>query len=124
MGLIHLEDIEIYSYHGCFKEEQIAGNRFLVNLTLETDMTMASKTDHIEDALNYQTVYFLVKEQMAITSHLLENVAQRILDTLFGHFSQLNHATVRVSKMNPPMGGQMKCVSVELTRKKESPTEK
>jgi dihydroneopterin aldolase len=116
MGLIHLEDLEFYAYHGCYKEEQIAGTRFMVNLTLETNMEKAAITDDISDALNYQFVYDLVKQEMAIKSHLLENVAQRILDALFKRFSQLEHAVVKISKMNPPMGGTMKCVSVEIAR--------
>ena len=117
MGLIHLEDMEFYAYHGCFQEEQIAGNRFLVNLMLETNMDAASETDSIDDALNYQTAYQLVRKEMAVTSHLLEHVAKRILDVLFTQFQQLKYAKVKVSKMNPPMGGAMRCVSVELERK-------
>jgi len=116
MGLIHLEDLEFYAYHGCNPEEQITGNSFIVNLTLETNMDMPSKTDYITDALNYQVAYEIVKHEMSITSHLLEHVTQRILDALFNKFPQLKHATVKVSKMNPPMGGVMKCVSVELSK--------
>jgi 7,8-dihydroneopterin aldolase/epimerase/oxygenase len=119
MGLIHLEDMEFYAYHGCFQEEQIAGNRFMVNLTLKTNMDKASETDKIIDALNYQTAYQLVRQEMAIKSHLLEHVAKRILDALFIQFSQLELAKIKVSKMNPPMGGAMKCVSVEMERKKK-----
>ena len=118
MGLIKLEDIEFYAYHGCFEEEQVAGNWFTVNLSLETDMKLPSKSDQITDALNYQIVYEIVKHEMEIKSHLLENVASRILKSLFDRFGQLDQATIRVSKMNPPMGGKMKCVSVELCQRK------
>ncbi|HEY4788203.1 MAG TPA: dihydroneopterin aldolase [Bacteroidales bacterium] len=119
MGLIHLEDMEFYAFHGCFTEEQIAGNRFMVNLTLETNMEKASETDNINDALNYQMAYEVVKKEISIKSHLLENVAKRTLDALFHEFSQLEWASVKVSKMNPPMGGVMKCVSVEMERKRK-----
>lgn len=119
MGLIHLEDMEFYAYHGCFVEEQKSGNWFLVNLSMETPMEIPSQSDQITDALNYQEAYRLVKNEMEIPSHLLEHVAQRILNALFKHFPQLNEAKVRVSKMNPPMGGKMKSVSVEMHSKKE-----
>jgi 7,8-dihydroneopterin aldolase/epimerase/oxygenase len=115
MGLIHLENMEFYAYHGCFKEEQLAGNWFQVNLTLETDTQKASETDRIDDALNYQYAYQIVKREMAVTSHLLEHVSKRILDALFLEFAQLERGTVKVSKMNPPMGGVMKSVSVEMS---------
>ncbi len=118
MGVIHLENMEFYAYHGCFAEEAIVGNNFIVNLWLETNTEKPSETDDINDALNYQQTYLLVKAQMEIRSHLLENVCMRILDTLFDNFSQLNEARVKVSKLNPPMGGPMKAVSVELSHKK------
>lgn len=118
MGLIHLSDMEFYAYHGCYKEEQLTGNWFLVDLTIETNMDKASKTDNINDTLNYQTAYELVKKEMDVKAHLLEHLSQRILDSLFGSFPQLEAATVKVAKMNPPMGGKMKSVSVEVSRTK------
>lgn len=119
MSVIHLEDMEFYAYHGCFKEEQLAGNRFMVNLMLETNVEKASVTDDIKDTLNYQTAYQLVKKEMAVTSHLLEHVGKRILDALFDTFVELESAKVKVSKMNPPMGGVMKCVSLEMERRRK-----
>jgi dihydroneopterin aldolase len=119
MGRIYLEEMEFFAYHGCFKEEQLTGNRFIVNLMLETNIEKASSTDDINDTLNYQIAYQLVKQEMAVTSHLLEHVCKRILDALFAKFSELEYAKVKVSKMNPPMGGAMRCVSVEAERKKQ-----
>jgi dihydroneopterin aldolase len=116
MGLIRIEQMEFYSFHGCFEEERIVGNRFIVGLELETDMSRAVQTDRIEDALNYQTAYELVKAEMKTTSYLLEHIANRILDALFAQFPQLEKATVKVSKMNPPMGGKIGSVSVEIQR--------
>jgi len=116
MGKIYLENMEFYAYHGHFKEEQIVGNQFLVNMTLETNMEAASKSDHLEDALNYQTVYQLIDTEMKKKSHLLENIAGRILDQVFSHFDYIEHAWIKVSKMNPPMGGKMQAVSVSLER--------
>jgi len=116
MGLIQIENMEFYAYHGCFKEEQIVGNKFLVNLNIETEMSKPAETDDINDALNYQTAYNLVRTEMKQKSHLLENIAKRILDVLYKNFDNIEKAEVKVSKMNPPMGGKMEKVSVTLTR--------
>jgi len=116
MGLIRIEQMEFYSFHGCFEEERIVGNRFIVDLEMETDMTRACQTDRIDDALNYQTAYDLVKMEMKTNSYLLEHIACRILDALFRNFPELDKASVKVSKMNPPMGGKIGMVSVELHR--------
>lgn len=116
MGLIHIENMEFYSFHGHFKEERIVGNRFIVNLTIETDMKMPSESDNLRDAVNYQRAYEIVKQQMQIKSYLLENIAKRILDALYAEMKGIQKATVKVSKINPPMGGKIGSVSVELTR--------
>ena len=118
MGRIRIEQMEFYSFHGCFEEERVVGNRFTVDLELEADMTVACRTDRIEDALNYQTAYELVREEMKTKSYLLEHIAGRILDVLFARFPQLEKASVRVSKLNPPMGGKIGAVCVEISRER------
>jgi 7,8-dihydroneopterin aldolase/epimerase/oxygenase len=115
-AIIDLEEMVFYAYHGCFKEEQMVGNSFIVNISLETEVSKPMLTDNIKDALNYVNVYNAVKEEMAINSHLLEHLTARIINRLFEQFPAIMHATVKVSKMNPPMGGQMKSVSVTLKR--------
>jgi dihydroneopterin aldolase len=115
-GLIELEEMEFYAYHGCFREENVVGNRLLVNISLQTDMARPMQTDKIDDALNYVMVYELVRAEMQQTSNLLEHVTARVIDSLYRHFPQITRALVKISKMNPPMGGQMKKVSVTLEK--------
>ncbi|MDX2445410.1 MAG: dihydroneopterin aldolase [Bacteroidales bacterium] len=119
MGKIQIEQMEFYAYHGHFKEEQIVGNKFLVDLSIETDMALASVSDDLKDAVNYQRAYQLVKTEMEKKSHLLENIARRILDVLFEELSGIEEISVQVSKMNPPVGGKMDCVSVTMGRDME-----
>jgi len=116
MGIIEIEGMEFYAYHGHYEEERIVGNRFLLDLRLEADCETAAHSDHIKDAVNYQVAYKIIREQMLQKSHLLENIAQRILDALFANMKGIKKATIKVRKMNPPMGGQIKCVSVTLSR--------
>ncbi len=116
MGLIHIENMEFYAYHGHFREERIVGNKFMVDLTLETDMAKPAQSDDINDAVNYQRAYQIIKEQMEIKSHLLENIGKRILDALYEEFSNISRAEVKVSKMNPPIGGKVEKVSVRMSR--------
>ena len=116
MGLIHIEGMEFYSFHGHFKEEQIVGNKFIVDLSIETDMEKASASDNLKDAVNYQRAYEITRQQMEKKSHLLENIAGRILDALYNELTGIRKATIKVSKMNPPVGGKVHSVSVVLSR--------
>ena len=112
MGQIRLNGMEFYAYHGCHREEQLTGNHFLVDIAMDTNMDVASKSDDLRDALNYAEVYELVKQEMAVRSHLLEHVSARILGRLFERFPLLERAEVCVTKLNPPVGGQMRSVSI------------
>jgi dihydroneopterin aldolase len=116
MGKILIERMEFYAFHGHYEEEQIVGNRFLVDLEMETDMRKPSLSDELSDAVNYQVAYQLVKKEMKRKSRHLENIAHRILSSLFENLPGIASATVTIRKMNPPMGGQMRAVSVEMRR--------
>ena len=114
MATITLENMEFYAYHGCFAEEQIIGTRFLVDLFLETDTAEAEKSDDLSTTVNYQAVYLLVKKEMEHKSKLLEHLARRILDKIALTYPEVSSAKIKVSKMNPPLGGKLERVSVEL----------
>jgi 7,8-dihydroneopterin aldolase/epimerase/oxygenase len=116
MGLIQIENMEFYSFHGHYKEEQIVGNKFVVNITIETDMKIAAGSDNLKDAVNYQQVYEIIKFQMEMKSHLLEHIAGGILDAIYAEMKGITNVTVKVSKMNPPMGGKIGSVSVVMSR--------
>lgn len=116
MGCIEIEGMEFYAYHGHYEEEQIVGNRFLIDLKIETDCRKAAVSDDIEDAVNYQTAYKIIKAEMKKKSNLLENIAGRILDAIYEKLDNLKSVTIKVSKMNPPMGGKIKKVSITMTK--------
>jgi dihydroneopterin aldolase len=116
MGIIRIEDMEFYAFHGHYREEQIVGSHFMVDVEIETDTDRSGKSDELADTLNYQTAYSIVRREMELTSNLLEHIATRILNALYKELNGIRKATVRVSKMNPVMGGRIGRVSVEITK--------
>lgn len=117
MAIIEIENMEFYAYHGCFKEEQVVGNQFQVSILIEADTLAAQKSDNINDTVNYQVVYNLIKEEMQQKSKLLEHVAERIVSSVHENFKEVKRVRVKVSKLNPPLGGKVEKVSVSLERK-------
>lgn len=116
MGIIEVENMEFYAYHGCYELERSVGNKFMVNIRMEADLSEAIKSDDISTTINYLEVYNITSQQMAIKSHILEHVTGRIIDALYDKFPQLKNITVKVSKMSPPLGGKVERTSVTLTR--------
>jgi len=119
MGKISIEKMEFYAYHGHYEEEQVIGNRFLVDIHLEADCSEPAETDNLKDAVDYQKVYLLIKLEMGKKSHLLEHICKRILNAIFEEFETIDSAQVKVRKMNPAMGGRMDNVSVTLEMERE-----
>ncbi len=111
MGKILLEGMEFFSYHGCFQEERIIGTKFVINLIVELTTDKAEISDRLEDTLNYSAIYQIVKQEMEKKSYLIEHVARRIITALIHEFNQIGHIEIKISKLNPPMGGKMKQVS-------------
>ena len=106
-GRVELVDMEFFSNHGCFEEERIIGNRFIVNCYVDYDCEKAAGTDNLEDALNYQELYNIVKREMAQPSNLLEHVAGRVLESIKVAFPYIVTAQVTIDKINPPLGGKV-----------------
>lgn len=116
MGKITLNNMEFYAYHGCFSEERAIGTHFRLDVSFETDTSKAQRTDNIADTISYLDVYQTVKREMGVPSHLLEHVGERICNALLAGFPAMEEVTVCVSKLNPPLGGQLESVSVEVTK--------
>lgn len=115
-GIIEIENMEFFAYHGCFEAEQIVGNKFTVYACLHYECDEAACSDQIADALSYQTAYEIIQREMMKRSHLLEHVARRILEALYKTFPQLGYAQIKISKMNPPLGGKIGATSVTLEK--------
>lgn len=111
---IYLDDMHFYAYHGVMEQESLVGGEYSVSLAVEADLTEAVRTDDVADTVNYATLYEIVKSEMAVSSKLLEHVAGRIGRRAMETFERITTLTIRVTKLNPPMGADCKGASVEL----------
>ncbi len=117
MGKIEIEGMEFFAYHGHYEEEQRIGNMFIVDIAIDADLSKPAYTDCIDDTIDYQTIYYLIKQEMAITSQLLEHLCHRIIETICANFKNINCIKVKLSKLNPPLGGKIQKVSVVFEKR-------
>ncbi len=111
---ILLENVEMYANHGVFAQEALVGNIFMINLKLKVDFEDASKSDDLNETISYASVFDLVKKEMSIPSKLLEHVAGRIVRGLKSEFPKIEQIELKISKRNPPVGGQVEYASVMI----------
>ncbi|MNE14632.1 Dihydroneopterin aldolase [compost metagenome] len=114
MGIIKLKNIRTFSYHGCLIEEGKIGSDYSVDLEVKTDLRKSAETDNLEDTVDYVLLNRIVVEEMDIRAQLLENVARRIIIRIFSEVPAISRIIVAVSKLNPPIGGDVEAVTIEM----------
>lgn len=114
MGYIKLINIRTFSYHGCLVEEAKIGSNYRVDIELKTNLQKSALTDNLKDTVDYVVINKIVVDEMAIRSKLLETVALRIINSVFEVSSKVIYVKVEVSKLNPPIGGDVEAVTIIL----------
>lgn len=114
MGIIKLKNIRTFSYHGCLLEEGKIGSDYSVNLEVKTDLRKSCISDDLKDTVDYVLLNTIVVEEMAIRAHLLEHVGHRIVSRIFKEIPSISRIILAVSKLNPPIGGDVEAVTIEL----------
>ena len=112
MDEIVLENIKIYEFHGCMKEETRIGSDYIINLNVKADLQDAAISDRLEDTVNYVDLLKIVNEEMAISSKLLEHVAERIVSRILCTMKMVNNIQVKIAKQNPPINGNISAVTI------------
>jgi len=118
MGIIRVTNSKVYAYHGCLVEESKIGSEYSVDVSVKADLQPSAKSDDLQETVDYVHLNKIVKEEMAIRSELLEHVAKRILDRIFVEIAIAEEATVAVSKINPPIGGNVEMVTIALSQQR------
>jgi 7,8-dihydroneopterin aldolase/epimerase/oxygenase len=111
---INIEGIKLYAYHGCLQEEAKIGANYIVDVYMTTNFSEAAKTDNLLQTIDYCTVYEIAKTEMATRSKLIEQVVDRIFKKLKSEFPTLLTLHVKLTKLLPPMNGNVEKVSVEI----------
>jgi dihydroneopterin aldolase len=116
MGRIALEGLDFHAFHGVYPHERESGNWFEVDVAVETDFSKAALDDDLDETVNYETLFRIVKDEMEKPSRLLETVAGKIVDDVMRAFPQVTSVEFKISKLNPPIGGKCRKSTVSLTK--------
>lgn len=114
MGIINVNGIRVYAYHGCLPEEGIIGGEYVVDVRITGKFDAAEVSDELVDTVDYCVVFETVKREMAIRSKLIEHVAKRIIVGLRSDYPSVEKFEVKVTKINPPMNGDVRAASYEI----------
>jgi dihydroneopterin aldolase len=105
MGRVALEGIEFYAYHGVFAEENKLGNRFTVDIHVETDFRNAMLEDNLGDTVDYVDLYKIAHSNMQQPVKLLEHLAHLMIKDIRTSFPSIKSVSITIKKHNPALGG-------------------
>lgn len=114
MGIIALEGLEFFAYHGYYEEEQKIGNRYQVDIQITTDFSEAAEEDKLGGTVNYEDLYRIIASIMKDKIKLLEHIAQRIIQQVRIQYPAVSEIKVSISKLNPPIGGVCERAKITL----------
>ena len=120
LGIIKVENIRVFTNHGCLKEETAIGSEYRVDLEVKANLQKSAITDELSDTVDYVLLNRIIKEEMIVASKLLETVAKRILNRIFSESDMVTKATVSISKINPPIGGDVEMVTIKMSEKRKN----
>src|ERR1700733_3463452 len=102
MGKVSLEGLEFHAYHGVYAHERSSGNKFEVDILVETHFDESAFRDELSGTINYEDLYAIVKTAMGTPSKLLETVGHSIAEKTLTTFPEVVMVEVKISKFNPP----------------------
>ncbi len=117
-GRVALEGLEFHAFHGVYPHERESGNWFEVDIAVETDFSAAAFEDDLSGTVNYETLFAIVKAEMDKPSKLLETVACKIIDDILQELPVVQSVDIKISKVNPPIGGKCKRATVQVFKKR------
>lgn len=117
MDKIVLTGLEFFGYHGALPEENAIGQRFIVDLTLELDLSEAGIHDDLCASINYAEVYGKVRDIMeGEPFKTIEALAEKIGSMLHSSYARLQRAEITVHKPGAPIAGIFHDVAVTIRR--------
>jgi len=111
MGLISIEGIRVFAYHGHLPEEATLGGHFKVSVWVTVDTQEVEKKDDLNHTVDYVRIIEIVKEQMAIRSNMIEHPAKRIVAEILP-LKKVLKVKVEVEKIQPPINASFDKISV------------
>ncbi len=117
-GRVELEGLEFHAFHGVYPHERASGNWFEVDIAVETDFSKAAANDELGGTINYETLFRIVKDEMEQPSKLLETVAEKIANDVLIQLPAAISVDLKISKINPPIGGKCKKATISLSKRR------
>ena len=116
MITVALNNLQFFAFHGVLEEERKIGNNYLVDVSLEFHEN-AEVITHINDTINYEYIYQLIRKRMTVPTPLLETIVMETGNQIHNEFPDLKSIFISIKKMHPPIEGIQGAAEVSWQKK-------
>ncbi len=117
-GRVALEGLAFHAHHGVYAHERDTGNNFEVDIAVETDFSLGAMRDDLNGTVDYEILYRIVKAEMEKPSHLIETVAEKIVNDVLREIPAVIKVELTIAKLTPPIGGKCRRALVSIEKKR------
>ncbi|WP_370327003.1 dihydroneopterin aldolase [Euzebya sp.] len=118
MDVIEIKGLRVVGHHGVFDFEKADGQTFVIDATLDVDLSAASRSDDLDDTVNYGVLAETLADAVASTRFdLIERLAGHLLDLIMAD-PRVAGAQVRIAKPDAPVAADLDEVAVCLRRRR------
>ena len=120
MDRIYIKGLDVFAYHGVMPKEKRDGQRFVLDITLDCDLSRAGRTDRLEDTMDYTAVMDAAVQAMTESSYdLIERAASRTAEAILRAEEKVERVTLCLRKPEAPIDKIFDYVAVEITRERK-----
>ena len=115
--VIELRGLRLAGVVGVLPHEQAQPQPLEVDLDLHLDLAAAGTSDALDDTADYGAVCDVAERVISSTSYaLLEALAAHLATAVLEADERIDHVTVAVRKLRPPVAQQLSTSGVRITR--------
>lgn len=119
MDTLEIKQLEIFAYHGLFQSEKELGQKFVVDMAVDFDMSYAAKDHNLDQSIHYgELCQQLTQWTQETKEDLIETVAQMLIDKTFDMYPVAKKITLTLKKPWAPVHLPLETCAVTLTRQK------
>jgi dihydroneopterin aldolase len=119
MDSIILKNMTFYACHGVLEKEKLEKQPFIIDMKINTDLSIASQSDSVFDTIDYSEVYGIVKKIVEGNSYnLLEKLAVEIQKKVFATYETADVISILIKKPKAPIDGDFDYMGVEIVKKR------
>ena len=120
MDQLRIKDLEVYAYHGVFPAEKELGQRFVLDLWVDYEMTRAARTGDLDASIHYGILAEQLTEWMqAEKIDLIETVAFQLVQKIFESYAFVEKVRLELKRPWAPVPLPLATCSVTIEREKK-----